>query len=479
MSERRLGGTQLARLLDVPAGARPYYRALADGVRDAILDGRIALRTRLPAERHLAEVLGVSRTTVSAAYDRLREQGYVESRQGSGSVTAIPRPGREGSADPWLAAEDDGLLPLHCAALAAPSIMPEAAAEAGAEYPRHLLRMGYVTYGLPHLRAAIAARYTARGLPTTPEQILVTSGAQHAMYLLFSLFLAPGDPLVVESPTYPHAHDAAAALGAHVVPVGLSDEHGWDLDVVSAALTQSGARMAYLVCDFQNPTGHLMDAASRRALVETARRTDTVLVADESWAELAVDDVPLPPPLAAYDRDNRVLLVGSASKLFWGGLRVGWIRAGAALIHRLARLRAAVDIAGPVFDQLVVARLLSRVEEVRAERRAQLRAGRAALTAALADLIPRWTFVTPSGGGVLWVRLDEPVAVQLAHAAVAHGVRLAPGPWFGVPGTLDRHLRLPYTQPPAVLVDAVRRIARARAQGPYGYLPADPLVPAV
>ncbi|GII79209.1 GntR family transcriptional regulator [Sphaerisporangium rufum] len=476
--DRYLSAPQLARLVGVPAGARPYYRALAEAVRALILDGRLSVRVRMPAERHLAAALGVSRTTVTAAYDRLRAQGYLDSRQGSGSWTALPGPGSLGVENPWLAADGDGLLPLHCAAPAATALLPDAVAAAATDLPCHGLGTGYDPVGLAPLRAAIAARYTARGVATRPEQILVTAGAQHAIHLVMTLLAGPGDPVVVESPTYPHALDAARTRGVRLVPAGVPDS-GWHLDLLTGALRQSAARLAYLIPDFHNPTGLLMSGADRAALVAAARRYDTTLVVDESWAELALDAGPPVAPMAAHDTDGRVISIGSASKLWWGGLRIGWIRGTGALVRRLALLRASVDIAAPLLEQLVVARLFDRIEETRAERRRDFTASRDALVAALRAELPDWRFTVPAGGGFLWVRLDSPAATPLAETAAAQGVRLAAGPWFGVDGTLERYLRLPFTLPPAVVTDAVRRLAAARAAGagPAGRPPRPPLIP--
>ncbi|WP_271218376.1 PLP-dependent aminotransferase family protein [Streptosporangium carneum] len=474
--DRYLSGVQLARLLAIDPDARPYYRALAETVRSLILDGRLPVRVRVPAERHLAEALGVSRTTVTAAYDRLREQGYLESRQGAGSWTALPDAGSLGTENPWIVTEDDGLLPLHCAAPLATRALPEAVAAASEHYPRYALGMGYDTVGLAPLRQAVAARYTARGLATRPEQILVTAGAQHALHLLTTALLSPGDPMLLESPTYPHAIDAARLRGARIVPVGIPDD-GWHLDLLTSAMRQSAARLAYVIPDFQNPTGHLMDDATRAGLVSAARKYDTTLIVDETWSELDIDEMPRIAPLAAFDTDGRVISVGSASKLWWGGLRIGWIRTSAAMVRRLAVLRSTVDIASALFEQLVVARLFEDIEETRAERRRTLGASRAALVAALAEHMPDWSFTVPSGGGSLWVRLPELSGSALADAAACHGVRLAPGTWFGVDGTLEGRIRLPFTQPPQVVTEAVGRIAEARLRGAYGARPALPLTP--
>jgi DNA-binding transcriptional MocR family regulator len=150
------------------------------------------------------------------------------------------------------------------------------------------------------------------------------------------------------------------------------------------------------------------------------------------------------------------------SKPFWGGLRIGWVRASAPTVQRLAAARVGVDTAGPVLDQLVGVHLLAMGDKVIADRREQLAKARDALLAATAEHLPAWRITRPSGGVTLWAELDGPVSSALARAVESLGVRVAPGPRFGVDGTLERFLRLPFTQPIAELVDGVRRIAAAR-----------------
>lgn len=472
MSTRYVSGPNLARLLGDVSRERPVYAALAQSVRGLVQDGRLALRTRLPAERDLAAALGVSRTTVTAAYDRLRDEGYVESRQGAGSWTALP-PVRMSSAEPRPAAPpgarfgkahpapaDPSFIDLGCATPGAPAIFGEAVAAAVEELPRYSSGPGYEPAGLACLREVVAAGYAARGVPTRPDQIVVTTGAQHAFTLLTQALVEPGSAVMVERPTYPHALGALRRRGARLVPVGVNE--GWDVELAAGAMRQAAVRMAYTIPDFHNPTGHLMSAADRAALVDAARRADAFLVADETFAGLAHDlDAPREPPLAAYDSGGRVVTVGSASKLLWGGLRIGWIRTTAPLARRLVLAREPFDMASPVLDQLIVRELLLRVDEVRAERARSLLRGRDALAGALRELLPGWDFRLPAGGMSLWARIGAPVATPLADAAERLGVRVVAGPVFGADGVLEDYVRLPYVLPPDTLRLAAERLALA------------------
>jgi DNA-binding transcriptional MocR family regulator len=454
--DRSLNGRHLARLLGAWRSQRPDYVSLASAIRLLVLDGRLPLRTRLPGERDLAAALGTSRTTTAAAYAALRDEGFVASRRGSGSWTRLPAD-RDPAAEhgPPGATEID----LSCAATAAPEgALHRALAAATAELPRHLPGPGYDALGLPVLRSAIAEHLTRRGAPTTPEQVLVTNGAQHALTLLLRVLAGPGDRVLVDHPTYPNALDAIHAAGARPAPVAL-EPGGWDMEMLGATLRQAAPRLAYVIADNHNPTGLTLPAAERERLVALARGTRTPLVVDETLAELSLEPhAPAPAPLAAY---GDAITIGSMSKAFWAGLRIGWIRASATLVQRLALARATIDLASPVVEQLMAAELLADPDAVLVPHRAALRARRDALAAAVRSTFPGWRFELPGGGLSLWIELDAPRSTALAAVGNRHGVRLAAGPRFGVDGAFERFLRLPFALPEPQLEDAVERIALA------------------
>jgi DNA-binding transcriptional MocR family regulator len=457
-------GPELARLLGSWEGDGPGYSALAARLRTLVLDGRLPLWVRLPSERELAGTLGVSRTTTTAAYDLLRGEGFLESRRGSGSRVALPTGGaadRELAAVLGAEAREDA-IDLAVAAMPAPGAMVEAIERAVRDLAGHLGGTGYDPTGLPSLRRAVAQHFEARGVPTTPDQVVITSGAQHALTLLLDTLLAPGDPALVEVPSYPNALAAFRRSGARFVTAVIG-ARGWDVEVMAAQLRENVPRVAYLIPDFQNPTGFMMGDDERAALVAAAGRAGTHLIADETFTLLDLEPGrPRPRAMAAHDPNGGVVTAGSMSKSFWGGLRVGWIRCAAPLARRLTRARASFDLATPVFEQLVAEHLLRASDAVLDERRRLLAERRDTLAGALRDRLPEWRFRVPRGGLCLWAQMDRPEAESLAEAAAREGVRIVPGPTFGVGGGLEVNVRLPFTQPPEQLVEGVERLAAAR-----------------
>ena len=221
--ERRISARSFARLLGDwrPPDGRGLADALTDQIRLLVLDGRLGLQTRIPAERELAAALRLSRTTVAAAYEALRAAQVLRSRRGAGSWTQLP---------PELAGSRAGVAVLparqrgrrrgrRCSTWRTPRCRPRRPSCAGpprtpsSTWTRYLGGHGYELVGLPVLRAAIADRFTARGLPTAPDQILVTSGALHAIALALAALVGPGERVLVEHPTYPNVLHALTNVG--------------------------------------------------------------------------------------------------------------------------------------------------------------------------------------------------------------------------------------------------------------------------
>lgn len=434
----------------------PAYQGLADAIRLLIVDGRVPVGAKLPSERALAEVLRVSRTTVTAAYAQLGEDHYLHARRGARSVTALPvLPAVQTSAGP-------ATVSLAAAALAAPSAtVLNAITEATSQIGPYLQTPGHELVGVDALRIAIAERYCRRGLPTEPDEILVASGAQHALSLVLAAYTQPGDRVLVEQPTYHGALSAIATMGARAVPVAMTDS-GWELDAVQAAIRQLAPNLAYLIPDNHNPTGFTMGVADRKRLAHIISDTRTRTVIDETIVDMWVDE-PSPPPVAAEltGRRDLVITIGSMSKSFWGGLRIGWIRAERGTIATLAALRPALDLGTAVLEQLIAARLLDGTDEVLAERREILRTRRAFLLDLLERRLPDWRPGNGIGGMSLWIQLPAPMSTALSASALRLGLDLPAGPRFGVDGTLERFIRVPYALPEDQLTEAVELLVRA------------------
>ncbi|MFC7341546.1 PLP-dependent aminotransferase family protein [Saccharopolyspora griseoalba] len=459
-SAAHIYGHKLGELLGEWHGGRPASRLLAESVRQLVLDGRLPPGTRLPAERELAGALGVSRTLVARTLDRLRDEGFAASRRGAGSWVKLPDSERRSGVGGWFPTDDPEVLSLAQATPVAPPELGAAAERARTRLTRHLGEHGYQPQGLPELRAQIAERFTRRGLPTEPEQIMVTNGAQHAFALVMRMLVAPGERVLTEHPTYPNAIEAVRGLGAAPVAVPMVAD-GWDLDLLAANLRQTAPRLAYLIPDFHNPTGVLLDADGRAKLAAALGRTCTHAVVDETMVDIGLSGDAPPPPMAAFT--ERAITIGSASKSFWGGLRLGWIRAGTEFVQRAVLGRAAVDLGTPVFEQLLLSELLDDADEILERRREELLERRATLAGALREQLPEWRFRVPDGGLALWCDIGSPVSSRLAVAAEQRGVRLAPGARFSVNGSLERWIRIPYTLPGEQLREAIRRLAAAAA----------------
>jgi DNA-binding transcriptional MocR family regulator len=451
-------------------GEGPLYARLAGAIREAIGRGGVAAGTRLPPERALADALDLSRTTVVLAYGRLREQGLLESRQGSGTWVGgdgravAPTSGeraRAGLVDTLTrvaADEHEGAIGFMGACLTGADLAFESVWRAAeADLAELTAGTGYSPQGWPALRRAIAARFEERGLPTSPDEILVTTGGQQAIDLLGRLLIGRGDSVVLEDPTYLGAIDAFTLAGARLSPVPVSAPTA---AAVQGAVAQVKPALVYLVPSFHNPTGSVMPEPVRRELARLAAAHGLPIVEDETLADTGFDE-DAPAPIAAHAHGAPIFTVGSLSKLFWGGLRVGWVRGPRPLIAHLTRFKVAADLGGSLTAQAIAARVLARHRELAASRRCQSRRRYECLTRLLRDQLPDWTWSEPRGGLTLWVRLPSARAEELARAAPRYGVSIVPGPVHSPSHSCHDRVRLPYVLDEGPMAEGVARLARA------------------
>lgn len=471
-----ISAAQLARLLEpllAERGGRrtPVYRVLAEGIRLLVLEGRVPVAARLPAERELTATLDISRTTVSAAYEALRAEGFLESRRGAGSWTTVPAgsPLPSRGLDPLPPESAGTMIDLGVAALPAPEPWLSHAFEAALEeLPPYARTHGDYPAGLPVLRRALADRYTARGVPTMPEQIMVTTGAMGAVAAICHLLAPRGERIAVEHPSYANILQLMREAGARLVPVAMASDHaGWDLPAWQQTLRAAAPQLAYVMPDFHNPTGVLASEEQRRDLVAAARVAGTVVVADETMTDLALDPevaADMPRPIATFDPGgSAVITLGSASKAVWAGMRIGWVRASPDLVRRLAAARVSADLGSPILEQLALTHLLTSGDWHRAVSmcRERARGNRDALVEAVRTSLPDWQFTVPSGGLTLWARTAGLSGSRIADAGERLGVRVPSGPRFGIDGAFEGFVRLPFTVSGPLATEAANRLAAA------------------
>jgi len=309
------------------------------------------------------------------------------------------------------------------------------------------------TEGHPPLREWIAAQETERGVPTEAGQVLIVSGSQQALDLIGKAMVDDGSPLLVEAPSYLGALQAFAPFGPafRTLP---ADDAGLLPSAIDAEVAH-GARLAYVMPNFQNPTGRTLDVGRRGALAGAARRFDFWLVEDDPYGELWYREAP--PPSLRCHAPERTLRVGSFSKVLAPGLRLGYVIGPRPAIDLLARLKQATDLHTATLTQHVVARVLhdgllqAHLPRVRALYQGQA----AAMLQALRNHMPagvRWT--EPQGGMFVWLTLPAQVdALRLLDRALAAGVAFVPGTPFYADNAQHNTLRLSFVTVPAGTID--------------------------
>jgi DNA-binding transcriptional MocR family regulator len=237
------------------------------------------------------------------------------------------------------------------------------------------------------------------------------------------------------------------------------DPDGPRVDMAGLLAASAPVQLAYVVPTFHNPTGATMPELRRRDLVRAAAEFGFQVVEDltPDWTL----GVGAPPPIAAFDPGDRVITIGSLSKLAWGGLRIGWIRAPRADIDRLVAGKIVADHATSLITQAIAVRVLERIDDVIAASAAAAATRRSIVADALQARLPDWSFVTPPGGLSLWIKLPDADAVQFSRLAARHGVIVRPGPLASPDGGFRDHIRIAYGTDPDRLIEGVDRLAAA------------------
>ncbi|HEY8613964.1 MAG TPA: PLP-dependent aminotransferase family protein [Roseomonas sp.] len=428
---------------DAPAQARVTQR-ICDAIKTEIASGLLSPGDQLPSTRSLAAEWGVSRTTVTAAYEQLIAEGYIETRQGARAEVArglglsSTQPARSipTASTGQLSAFGRRLADFPLPSIATtPSLMADfrygdlSAADFPALAWRKavtgviLRRQPRLRYddpcGSPHLRTALQVYlWRARGLRCEPEQIIVVNGSQQGLDLCARLLLDPGGRAVMEDPGYTLARQVFLAAGAEVVPVTV-DREGMRTEGLP------GARLAYVTPSHQFPLGGVMSAGRRRELLAWAQRTGAHVIEDDYDSEYRFDIAPI-PPLQAMDEAGQVIYLGTVSKTLSPTLRLGYLVVPQALSVPFAKAKRLADRHAPSLEQEALAELMESGAYERHVRRVRRRNGerRAALLAALSATLGDAVGVVGVEAGlhvVVWLngvpRDQEESLIATAHAA--------------------------------------------------------------
>ncbi len=454
------------------ANGSSLYLQLAEALASAVAGGELALGERLPSERDLAGTLGVSRTTVVAAYRELESRGLARGHVGRGTfVVGGSGADDDGAPFAWRGKLASGARRFSDPALRAlvEEVRPDTVSFGPAmpaldRFPvdafrrladRVLRRGAKVSLGLqpteghPPLRETIAARCGAR-----PGEVLVVTGAQQGLDLVTRCLVDPGDAVVMDRPGYLGAVQTFLSAGANVV--------GWDFEradpeELEDLLLRHRPKLVYTNPTFQNPTGLTLPLAKRREVLRLARRHRVAVVEDETYRELRFASSPAPPPtLRDVDEGGLVIHLGTFSKSLAAGLRLGWVLAPEAIVEQLALVKARTDLFGNAVSQLVATEALAtdlfdaHVACLREEHQRRYRVLAQSLERHLPPGTLSWRAV--EGGLYLWCRISAPGldSSRLQREAARVGVSFVAGSPFYADGGGGHHMRLCYAGlPPA------------------------------
>ncbi|WP_061962832.1 PLP-dependent aminotransferase family protein [Demequina aurantiaca] len=449
----RTTADQLADVLDHwQSGTGPLYQQLADAIVALAESGSLEHGSRLPSERALAQRLHLSRNTVTAAYQQLRDQEWLEVTPG-----AAPRLGSLSRGVMALSPQDRFAQilvgqqpPLVAFNTASPPPAPivHQALNNPSEFlgGQAVIGNGYAALGDIDLTRAIVDHLRASGIRAQPDEIVITAGGQQAVWLAVTGVASDGGAVALESVTYPGVFDAVAAAGARPMALPMTRD---GLDVAAAAKLFKAARPdAAYVTTFHNPTGTAMSDEDAARLVAAAASTGTTIIDDRIIGDISLDGVKR-SPMATFPGGRSVITIGGLSKVFWGGLRIGWLHTNATLAAQLRHRRAAMDLGGPAMLQRIGAKLLSdHYDQTLEWRMGELRDSLAVAMEVIGQASVDWEYTAPVGGPSLWVRLPDGGAERFAQRSAAAGVPVAPGSAFEViPGAGADHFRLPFYLP--------------------------------
>lgn len=449
------------------ASPEPLHRQIERYLKQKITNGEWGPGMRIPAQRQLADLFDVNRSTIVTAVDELIAQGMLEGHAGGGTrvvstvwdaLTAKPMLNwhdyiESGTQQPNSqivqvinqAEFQPGIIRLGTGELS-PELLPvKRMQEVLAELSSRPLVLGYEEgKGSLSLREALSDRMERIGIIAEPASILIVSGALQALQLISIGLLEPGSSVIVEAPSYLNSLHLFQTAGVQLNGIRMDDE-GIVVKELAERRRNSRDSIMYTIPSFHNPTGIVMSESRRSALIALSEQERLPIIEDDVYRDLWLDEPP-PLPLKAKDAAGNVLYVGSFSKSVSPGLRIGWVIGPKTVIDRLADIKMQTDYGSSSFSQAIAAEWLtsSLYDEHMRELRAALQERRACMLDLL-DVhmtgLAEWR--KPSGGFYIWLRLRPDLsAARLFQDALRHGILLNPGSIYDP--TMGSYLRLSY-----------------------------------
>ena len=453
-------------------GGDPLHRQIATALRERIAGGKLVPGRRLPPTREFARHLQVHRGTVQKAYEELVAAGIAHAHVGRGTFVAANPAGERTALRPSWSPEPLFAFDAGAVEDAAWERLSRWSARAGTisfaggvpdarlfsiqpfkkcldavldEEGTALLQYG-ASRGYPPFVEFLCSHLRHRGLAVDADHLLVVSGSQQGLDLIARTLVAPGDTVVVENPTYSGALALFRILGARLLSVPMDDD-GLDVERLAELLARERPKLVYTIPTFHNPTGRTLSHERRTRLVKLCRAASVALVEDDSDGELRFEGEEL-PRLASLPGAEGVIYLGAFSKLFFPGLRLGWVAAQPAVAARLEATKRVTDLHTPPLLQAALARFAASTAGRRLAREVRLRyqARRDALLGALDETMPAGsTWTRPLGGLSLTVDLGAGIDTgDLLPRAADEGVLFAPGHLFSPCGAGRSMLRLSF-----------------------------------
>ena len=454
----------------------PMFRQLADQIRESIIKGDLPQGAKLPSHRELAKLLGISRSVVISAYNELQMDGFMETLSGSGSYVSRESGDVEEQAfesiswgtklAPWIydfklsgsreclcqfPADENTVhfeagvpnlerMPVDLIGRVLSGLTPEELRSA-LSYPE--------SPGRKELLKALTMRMDHSGLKLNPANLLLTTGTQNALYILFNALASPGEAVVMENPTYCTIQAVARMLHLRVISVDRNRE-GLDLTTLSNILKRVPVKFIYTMSNGHNPTGMNMSDQKKEILVRIAEKHSVPLIDDTVYSDMQYEKT-ASRTLCFFNKDNCVIEVGGISKTIAPGLRLGWIAASERLIHQLSTAIQAITIGVSGLSQLITEKLFtsSAYDKYLMEHMNFCAGVREGMVRACNRYLPSYVKANiPEAGFFFWLELPRGFdSWDILEMTSKKGVLFAPGSLFFFNGTGEEFVRLNFLYP--------------------------------